>query len=445
MGFWAEEWWQSFVCERSGVHGGDEVRATVLRMLRASLGVLICMQPTAKVTDRELVAAEAVFELLGCARDFLQPEDALCCELLEGLVFACGTAVARCHKHGPDLAEHVDMQLAITTLRCLGRMATESTEALSEHLSCVAPTVFQAMRGAPSAVSEVAVEFWSSLALQEVADESSESYTGDGVVAEFIPQLSPILLKMIAASMNASSCDHRLGESACICLQLLVKIDEDGLCVHQLCQFLFRGQSAVSQRAIPGCGDLLALEALLESSSQPAAEAVKRFCPLLSAAMSQSSLQTQAAKTATRALQTHVNWIPETVKEGWLQSSLSIIQDVSSSFEFGHLLQELMTRASATPQQFDLLARQLFATFEEVPASSPARPALLRALAALIESSHGCEPSLRLLLSQFLGALQRCHHIDGAGSCLKALILGLGPCAAEFADRLLELCSSSSA
>ena len=477
MGFWAEEWWQSSVCEQ----GSEVIRTTTLRMMRASLpSLLICLPGPSSVEQaahgkaRQLLAAETIFQLLGCTRDFLEPDDVLCKELLDALVFACQTAVAQCRqacqacqacqakfpvteiaKVSQELSSTPEEELAAATLRCLGRMATESVEVISGHLSRIAPTVLQSVQGTPSAVAVVAVEFWSSLALQDAAAGSSGTYAGDGMVAEFIPELVPLLLKILAASdsgcQSGDSAGHgggNLVEAASVSLQLLVKVDHDEECIHQICQFLCRSEEG-NLHAGPGHGDLLALEALLESSGAQAADAVFRCCRRLSVAICSSTAsrdsRAQAAKTATRALQMHADWVPQAVKESWLQTSLLAIRDASVSFEFGQLLQELMSCVCASPQHFDLLASQLLVAFEEVPLSSPARPALLRALACLIESSSGCEVFLGPLLSRFLGALQRCHCIDGAGSCLKALVLRLGSGVAEFAGRLLQFCASSSA
>ncbi|CAE7514200.1 unnamed protein product, partial [Symbiodinium necroappetens] len=439
MGFWAEEWWQSFVCEQ----GGQEIRTTVLRMLKACLRLLTCL-PTGGIRENQLVAAETVFQLLGCARDVLGPDDALSRELLDALVLACRTALLQCHQLGQSPSEltELDQLLASATLRCLGRLATESVTVLSPNLCCVAPTVLQSMQGTPSAVSIIAVEFWSSLALHDIAAASCGTYAGEGLVAEFLPQLVPLLLAMLAASDAGRWSDQQLVEAASVSLQLLVKADKDEFCIQQIFQFLSRSHAS-SQIVEPGFGDLLALDALLEAREREAAEAVGLFCPLVSAAMvhGNPSWRIQAAKTATRALQMQKECIPHAVKESWLQTSLVAIRDESMSFDFGQVLQELMSQACASPKSFEILAGQLLAAFEEVPPNSPARPALLRALAGLIESSS-CEPFLGALLLKFLDALQKCRHIDGAGGCLKALTLRLGPAVLEFADRLLQFCAS---
>ena len=416
-------------------------------MMQASLGVLLSSQPSGRVGDSQLLAAEAVFELLGCARDFLQSEDSLCRELLEALVFACRAAMARCRRRERELAEQLEDRLAAATLRCLGRVATESAEVLSHHISLVAPVVLEALQGTLPSVSMVAVEFWSSLALQDVAGISGGSYAGDSVVAEFIPQLTPQLLKMLDTSSNASISgelgDHGADEAVGTCLQLLVKIEEDDVCLQHVCQFLEQSPLVRGAAPSPRPGDLLALEAVMESPSPKSAEAVQRFCALVSAAMGQQHLRAQAAKTAVRALQTHGECIAETIKEDWLQKSLMAIRDAAGSFEYGQLLQQLMLSACVTPQHFETLARQLLATFQEAPQNSAARPSLLRALGALIEASPEGGPYLGLLLSQFIGALKQCHSIDGAGSCLKALTLRLGPAVAEFADHILGFCASN--
>ena len=442
MGFWAEEWWQSFVCEQ----GGQEIRTTVLRMLKASLRLLTCL-PAGGVRENQLVAAETVFQLLGCARDVVRPDDALCRELLDALVLACRTALAQCRQRGqsPSQLTELDQLLASATLRCLARLATESVTVLSPNLSWVAPTVLQSMQGTPSAVSVIAVELWSSLALHDIAAASCGTYAGEGLVAEFLPQLVPLLLAMLAASDGGGWSDQQLVEAASVSLQLLVKADKDEFCIQQISQFLSRNQA--SSQIQPGFGDLLALDALMEArGSQAAGALVGLSCPLVSAAMGHGSAswRTQAAKTATKALQMQKEWIPQVVKEKWLQTSLVAIRDESMSFDFGQVLQELMSQACAPPKHFEILASQLLTAFEEVPPNSPARPALLRALAGLIQSSS-CEPFLGALLLRFLDALQKCRHMDGAGSCLKALTLRLGSGVLEFADRLLQFCTSSSA
>ena len=207
MGFWAEEWWQSFVCEQ----GGQEIRTTVLRMLKASLRLLTCL-PAGGVRENQLVAAETVFQLLGCARDVVRPDDALCRELLDALVLACRTALAQCRQRGqsPSQLTELDQLLASATLRCLARLATESVTVLSPNLSWVAPTVLQSMQGTPSAVSVIAVELWSSLALHDIAAASCGTYAGEGLVAEFLPQLVPLLLAMLAASDGGGWSDQQL-------------------------------------------------------------------------------------------------------------------------------------------------------------------------------------------------------------------------------------------
>lgn len=57
--------------------------------------------------------------------------------------------------------------LCSTLLRCWGRLATESPGVLAEHMEQISPLLLAATNAPQGQLATLAVEFWSSLALQD--------------------------------------------------------------------------------------------------------------------------------------------------------------------------------------------------------------------------------------------------------------------------------------
>ncbi|CAJ1375650.1 unnamed protein product [Effrenium voratum] len=434
-------------------------RLPVLDLLRSAL------RPLQGEFEDATHAAEAVFELLGC--DELQDE-AVSEQLILALLHAYAGASDEQRKH-----PHAE-ELVLCILRCLGRLATEAQEVLAPHMHRVGPVLLDAV-SASRRPAFAAVEVWSSLALQDLAAQSADVYLGDGLVAEFAPQLTSKLLELLQQLPEHE--EDNLLEALKTCLGLLVRL-ESGISAY-LSTF-----ASQHLHPMPPKGHaLLVLEVLFSAPIRHGAALLSSAGRALPAALLAGGLAGESRNLDFVAelllgvgniskIIFLLRWrhpvIGPYVEEHndtgeILSAALQLDNDVASA----QLLQELLCSAAAPPQPFAALAQHLLARAEAsdpatraaparrspgqvlpeaaparrspgqvLPEAAPARRALLHAVASLIEgASVECRPLFRPLLLRFLSLEESYGDV---WCCLGALTHRLGEEVRDFAEQLMS-------